>query len=133
MEKLKIREDLNDIVMPDGIKFSSTKTRYGLRNICVVKLFNGEKIEFPDTEKLYELFQSYVKCGERNFIESVKLVEELSNADLGSDEKLYICVKYTLKDGSVYRLFPSDFKINKMIDNYYNFYQRTKKVENPKK
>ncbi len=130
MENFKIREDLNSIV--SDIKFKSNKTNYGIRNVCNVILFNDKVIEFRDTDNLYELFQSYVDIGETDFIKSKELVEEYKKNAEGEIEGTYICVKYTLKDGSVYRLFATKFNSNKMIDNYYKFYKQQKKSENKK-
>ena len=130
MENFKIREDLNSIV--SDIKFKSNKTNYGIRNVCNVILFNDKVIEFRDTDNLYELFQSYVDIGETDFIKSKELVEEYKKNAEGEIEGTYICVKYTLKDGSVYRLFATKCNSNKMIDNYYKFYKQQKKSENKK-
>ena len=124
MEKLKIRENLNEIVKE--IKFKSIKTNYGVRNVCNVILFNDVVIEFRDTDGVYELFCSYKDLGETDFIKSKQLVEEPRKNDEGEIESTYICVKYTLKDGSVYRLFATKFNANKMIDNYYKLYFKNK-------
>lgn len=131
MEKIVVREDLNDIVK--AINLKKIKNKFGERNVCVVTLFNDEVVEFKDNENLYELFQSYMKCGETDFIKSKELVEELRKDEENNVIGSYICVRYTLKDDSVYRLFVSKFNSNKIIDNYYKLYINSKKVESPKK
>lgn len=131
MDKIIVREDLNIIVK--GINLKKIKNKFGERNVCVVTLFNDEVIEFKDNENLYELFQSYIKCGEADFIKSKELVEEVRKDEEENEIGTYICVKFTLKDESVYRLFVSKFNSNKIIDNYYKLYKNSKKVESPKK
>ena len=128
--KFEIRKDLNEIVKE--IRLKKIKTKYSERNVCLVTLFNDEVIEFSDKEKIYELFQSYVKCGETDFIKSKELVEEYKLDDEGSTIGTYVCVKYTLNDEGVYRLFVSNFNSLKMLDNYYKLYKKTKKVEKQK-
>lgn len=128
MEKIdiKIREDLNDMVK--DIKFVKIKTRYGDRVVCNVTLFNNEIIEFSDKDGVYALFTSYLKCGETNFIKSKELVEEYKKNDEGEIVGSYICVKYTLKDDSVYRFFVSRFTSLKILDNYYNLFKKQVKT-----
>ena len=125
-EKIVVREDLNDIVKNIGFK-TIKNSKYGDRHVCNVTLFNDEVIEFRDSDGLYDLFQSYVKCGIKDFIKSRELVEEVKTNDEGESESTYICVKYTLNDDSVYRLFVSRFNSNKIINNYYNLYKKLKK------
>lgn len=127
MENFKIREDLNDMVA--NIGFVHTKNRYGERNYCNVKLFNNVNIEFRDNDKVYELFQSYVALGDKDFIKSRALVEELKIDDMGEVTGTYICVKYELKDGTTIRLFPNSFNISKTIDNYYKQFKLQQKVD----
>ena len=129
-EKLVVRKDLNEIVK--NINFKKIKNKFGERNVCNVTLFNDEIIEFKDSENLYELFQSYIKCGETDFIKSKELVEEIKTDDEGNEVSTYICVKYTLTDDSIYRLFVTKYNSNKIIDNYYKLY-KVKKAEVPKK
>ncbi len=130
MSELKIRKDLNEMV--DYIGFKHSETKYGVRNVCNVKLFNGVIIEFADKDGIYELFQSYASL-DKDFILSRELVEEFKTNDDGENVGTYICVKYTLKDESVVRLFARNFNSNKLIDNYYQLYKQTKKAETPKK
>lgn len=124
-EELKIREDLNVIV--ESIKFKTISNKFGTRNVCIVTLFNKETIEFKDAEGVFELFMSYTKCGEKDFVKSVKLVDEISKEKEDKEPRVYTCVLYELKDGSTYRLFPSKFVSNKIIDNYYNLYKKNQK------
>jgi len=124
-EELKIREDLNNIV--SSIKFRKIENKFGGRRFCEVTLFNGATIEFKDSEGLADLFQSYVNCGDKDFIKSKKLVEEISKEKDDKESRLYICVLFELKDGSTYRLFPTRFLSNKIIDNYYDFYKKQQK------
>ena len=51
--KIKVREDLNDIVK--DIKFGLLKTRYNERKVCTLTVFNGDTIEFSDTEGIYDM------------------------------------------------------------------------------
>lgn len=125
-----IREDLDDMV--ESIGFSSSKTRYGLINNCNVKLFNGVVIPFRDNDKIFELFQSYVALGEKDFIKSKKLVEEQRVDDTGEVIGTYICVKYELTDDSVIRLFSNNFNIVKSIDNYYKLFKKEQKIKTTK-
>lgn len=127
MDKLKIREDLNKIV--SKIAFKTIRTNYGTRHLCIVTLFNDVSIEFKDSDGLFELFQSYIDVGETDFIKSKELVEEYKKNDEGEVEGTYICVKYTLKDDSVYRLFATKFNSNKMIDNYYRLFKNKEKLK----
>lgn len=123
--EIKVRKDLNDIVK--SIKFVDVKFRNIVRHKCNVTLFNDVVIEFNDTEKLFELFKSYVDMGETDFVQSKELVEECKKDNEGEIVSTYICVRYTLKDGGVYRLFTSSFNDNKRIENYYNLYKKLKK------
>lgn len=125
-EELKIREDLNSIVR--DIKFKKIENKFGTRYVCNVTLFNNEVIEFKDSDGVFDLFNSYHKCGETNFIKSKKLVDEISEAKDDKEARVYTCVLFELNDGSKYRLFPTKFVSNKIIDNYYNLYKKNKKV-----
>lgn len=125
-EELKVREDLNKIFV--GAKFKVIENKYGKRVVCNVTLFNNEVIEFKDSDGVFELFQSYLKSGQKDFIESTKLVEEITKENEDKEPRLYICLLYTLKDGSKYRLFPTKFISNKIIDNYYNLYKLQQKT-----
>lgn len=125
-KKINIREDLNDCVREIG--FKTEKTSFGKRVFCRVTFFNNEVVDFKDSDGIFDLFQSYQKIGETDFIKSKELVEEQKK----DEEGLFVCVKYTLKDGSEYRLFPIKFAHTKIIDNYYKDYKNKKKVEKPK-
>ena len=72
---LVVREDLNSIVK--NIRFKNIKNKYGSRAVCIVTLFNDVEIEFKDSDGLYDLFDSYVKCGVTDFIAKKELVEDL--------------------------------------------------------
>ena len=131
LKDTKVREDLNEIV--ESIKFFHDKTSFGFRSGVNVKLFNGKVIEFKDSDGLYDLFASYVEKGEKDFIKSVKLVEEIqTDESTGDAVRKYICVRYDLVDGSCYRLFTTKFTSNKMIDNYYDLYKAQKKTSTAK-
>jgi len=130
IKEITIREDLNEIVK--DIRFKVIENKFGTRKVVNVVLFNDEIVEFADKENIYELFQSFIKCGETDFIKSKELVEEFKLDDMEEKVGTYICVKYTLKDDSTYRLFTSKFSSNKIIDNYYKLYKNTKKIETKK-
>lgn len=124
-EEVKIREDLNSIV--DEIRFRTIKSKYGDRHVCILKIKNkGPEIEFKDSDGLFELFQSYVATGDEDFLKSKTLVEEEKKDEEGNVTGTYICIKYELKDGSVYRLFTTKFLSNKIIINYYNKFKSGK-------
>lgn len=122
--EFKIRKDLNEIVKK--IKLLPIKTNFGTRNVCNVVLFNDVTVEFKDTDNLVQLFQSYVDKGETDFIKSKELVDEYKKDEEGVIVGTYICVRYTLNDGAVYRLFARHFSSNKLIDNYYDLYKKSK-------
>lgn len=137
MEKeVKVREDLNLIVTKIGMK-PPESDRYG-RSSCVVKLVNGQILNFRDKDGFFDLLKSYELAGKKpeDFIKSKELVEELKkvndeNLDDMQDEgkNTYICVKYVLdKDGEdkIYRLFPSRRVDYDIIDNCYEFYKKQK-------
>lgn len=134
MKEIKVREDLNEIVGVIGFKHD--KNRYGTRDYALVKLFNGVAIEFKDTDGLYDLFKSYEARGIADFIKSKELVEEYKKDSVGQVEGTYICVRYTIKtdDGEkVYRLFPTKFTAEDVINNYYKQFKEEKKAQAPKK
>ena len=124
-EELVIREDLDKIVAQS--RFKEVKNKYGVRHPYIVTLFNGVDIEFEDTDGFFDLLTSYRNCGQKGYVQSKALVEELKLNDEGVAVRKYICMKYVLEDGSVYRLFPKKYVSNKVIDNYYNFYKANKK------
>ena len=61
-KEFNIREDLNEMVKEIG--FRHIETKFGARNVVNVVLFNGEIVEFKDSDGVYEVCQSYLKCGE---------------------------------------------------------------------
>ena len=72
--EVKIRKDLNDMVLK--IKFEEVGSKNYKRMACMVTLFTGKQLEFSDKEGIYDLFVSYSDLGEKDFLKSVKLVEE---------------------------------------------------------
>lgn len=135
-KKTNVRKDLNDMV--SKIEFGAVKGRYGVNYVATVTLFNGETIEFMDTNGgVYALLDSYRKCGITDFLVAKKLVEEeySSTADITSDEVdesngTYICVEFTLKDGTKQRLFPRrKYTDRKIIDNYYGLFKSQQKAQ----
>lgn len=124
--ELKIREDLKEMVK--DIRFKHIETKFGERNVCNVILFNDEVIEFRDSEGVYDVFKSYTKCGERDFIKSKALVEEYRKDDEGNVIGTYVCVLYELTDGTKYRLFVTKFTSNKILDNYYRLWKSKQKT-----
>lgn len=127
LKDTKVREDLHNIVK--DIKFLHQKTSFGYRNVCNVTFFNDKVVEFKDSDGIYELFASYVEKGEKDFIKSCKLVEEIQTEEsTGNAVRKYICVRYDLADGGIYRLFATKFVSNKIIDNYYDLYKSQTKT-----
>lgn len=129
MEKkdIFVRENLNDMVKEISIKRIHSK--FGDRDVCFVKLFNDEVVEFKDKDGLNDLLHSYDKCGISNAVVSKKLVEELKLDEEGQATGTFVCVAYELVDGAVYRMFVSRFSSLKIIDNYYNLFMRINDVE----
>lgn len=139
-EKSLVRKDLNDIV--SKIEFGAVKGRYGLNYVAKVTLFNGETVEFADKDGgVYALFDSYVKCGVKDYLVSKKLVEEeyQSSSDITGDEVdeangTYLCVEFSLKDGTKQRLFPKRKYVDrKIIDNYYWLFKEEQKKQKTNK
>ncbi len=129
-EKIVVREDLNEMVKNIGFK-TIKNTKFGDRHVCIVTLFNGEEIEFKDSDGLYEICNSFIKCGleVKDYIKSKVLVEELKKDENDEVVGKYVCVKYTLKtdDGyRDYRLFVAKFSSLIIIDNYYKLYKKQK-------
>ncbi len=130
--KVKVRADLGKMVK--SIKLRSETNKYGERAVCIVTLFNNETIQFNDTDGVYDLLKSYKLSGEQGYIKSMELVECVKNGEVDlldfvaeDDTSTYICVLFTLSDGSSYRLFPAKkFVARKMIDNYYKQWKNTK-------
>ena len=129
MEKkdIIIRENLNDIVKSICVKRIHSK--YGDRDVCHVKLYNDEIVEFKDKDGLYDLLHSYDKCGVNNAVKSKKLVDDFKRDDEGQIVGKFVCVVYEFIDGSVYRMFVSHFSSLKVIDNYYNLFMKNNKVK----
>lgn len=128
-----VRENLNDMVTSIGFKVS--KKRWGTSLSCDVKLFNNEVISIsgPETKNLFDLLNSYFKCGKTDIVVSKKLVEEVKSTDVDSvdgsaenENKTYICVLYELKNGKKYRLFLSRWEDNDILNNYYELFMKTK-------
>lgn len=120
MEKIEIRENLNDMVKKIELKRITSK--FGDRDVCNVTLFNDEVIEFKDKDGLYDLLASYKKCGIDDAVISKRLVEEIKTNDEGEAQGKFVCVAYELNDGSVYRMFVSKFASLKIIDNYWGLF-----------
>ena len=118
--KVEVSLDLKEIVKL--ARFEEVKSKYGVRHPYIVTFFNDEKVEFSDPDGFYDLLLSYQKCGIKDYIKSKQLVEEVKTTEDG--ETRYICMKYVLSDGSVYRLFTRKFSSNKIIYNYYAFYKK---------
>ena len=131
MSNLEIRSGLNEMVKSMG--FRTVKTRYGVKYPYIVTLFNGTEIEFRDDANIRKMFQSYADMGETDFIKSKALVDEIKQDEEGQVEKRYTCVKYELKDGRIVRMFPVQLNDNVIIDNYFYLFEKTKKVDIPKK
>lgn len=135
VENVKIREDLNKII--SKVRFEEVGSKNYKRMACIATIDpnlskSGKTIEFreKDNAGLFDLLVSYYEMGEKDPVESVKLVEDFkknlkSQSFLSDDEEddsseLYISLLYTLKDGSKFRLFPARGRIDKgIINNYY--------------
>lgn len=133
---VKIRKDLNEMV--SSIQLKKLKTRYNERNVCLVTLFDKQEVEFKDADGLYDLFQSYKKCGKfEGLILSKTLVEEEKTASVADDivdeaTGTYFCVLYKLSTGREFRLFLNRPYIDKLIiENSYEVYKTKKKEEQP--
>jgi len=123
----KIREDLERIVK--DIKFGLLKTKYGERKLCTVTVFNGDTIDFVDTEGLYDMIATYKKLG-LPCVASKKLVEEMpKNPSDETKDGTYVCVLVTLVDGKEFRLFPSRRADKVRIDAYYTAYKQANSVK----
>ncbi len=118
-EKIVVRTDLMSIVKSIGFK-TIKNSKYGDRHVVDVVLTNDVAIEFADKNDLWSVLKMYEKCGETDVIKSKELVEELKTSEDGSVTGKYMCVKYTLKDGSENRLFASKFNGEKQINIFYD-------------
>lgn len=128
MEEIKIRKDLNEIV--ERIGFATIKSSYGTRHPLRVVLkdgsVTGKVLDIRDKDGVYDAIQSYQLLGEKDFVKRKELVEELSIDEEGNASGSYICVKYELADGNIFRFFferPQQI----IIENLYKLYKRTLK------
>lgn len=124
VENIVVVKDLTSMVKL--AKYEEVKFKYGVRHPYYVTLFNDKKIEFIDSDGFYDLLISYAALGEKNFVKSKSLVEEVKVTEDGTQGKSYICVKYELADGSIFRLFPRNFLSRQVILNYFNLFEKTK-------
>ena len=141
VETTKIRTDLNDMVT--NIELKKISTRYNSRNVAIVTLYNGETLEFKDSEGLHDLFMAFRKTGHKDFIKTKELIEaestgsddiaDVESEQLNANTKTYICVLYTLANDEKYRLFPSGRFVRKMIDLYYDKFKEQQKQEKQNK
>lgn len=129
VEKIEIRKDLNEIVKKIG--FGTVKSNYGTRHPLRVILEDGTSqgkiLEFRDSDGVYDAVQSYQSLGVTDFIKSKELVEETSFDEDGTVTGKYICVKYELVDGNIFRFFPSRTQ-NIIIENLYKLYKKNLKT-----
>lgn len=122
---MTVREDLNLIVK--SARFEEIKSKYGARHPYIVTLFNGTRIEFNDPDNFYELLLSMKNSGQKDYVKNKALVEELKTNDEGEPERVYVCMKYELADGSTIRLFPKSMLTRRTLINYYNLYKSQNK------
>ena len=129
MEEIKVRKDLNEIVK--SIVFGTVKTSFGVRHPLKLRLYDGTEtgkvIELRDKDGVYDALQSYVTIGEKDFIKSKELVEEVSLDEEGNVVSKYICVKYELVDGTIFRFFPERTQTI-IIENMYKLYKKNSKT-----
>lgn len=125
---LEVRKDLNEMVK--GLNFGIVKSSYGTRYPLRLKLDDGtpsgKVLEFRDSDDVHGALQSYVTLGEKDFIKSKALVEELSIDEEGNVSGKYICIKYELTDGNIFRFFPSRSQLI-IIENLYKFWKNNHK------
>lgn len=128
-EKIEIRKDLNEIVKKIGFGTvkSNYSTRHPLRVILEDGTSQGKILEFRDSDGVYDAVQSYQSLGVTDFIKSKELVEETSVDEDGTVTGKYICVKYELVDGNIFRFFPSRTQ-NIIIENLYKLYKKNHKA-----
>lgn len=131
LQEINVRADLNDIVTL--AKFEEVKSKYGVSHPFYVTFFNKEKMQFQDTEGIFDLLNSFKVSGLTGFIKSRKLVEEAKLNENGEVERTYFCYKFEIetedKEILTYRLFPRYFSSNQVIKNYYNAYKKQKEAE----
>lgn len=125
MEDLKVRKDINEIVKK--IELSIVKTKKFTRPVCVVTLFNDTTIEFADKDGLGELVKVYIANGIKDFLISKKLVEDFAYEGEGESKtpvNTYVAVRYELKNGQTFNMFPSKRAGGAIIDVYYDVYKQ---------
>ena len=129
MEKIEVRKDLNEIVK--NVCFAEVKSSYGTRHPLRIRLEDGtaqgKTLEFRDKDGVYDAIQSYVTLGEKDFIKSKQLVEEIKVDEEGNETGKYVCIKYELADGNVFRFFPERPQLI-VIDNLYKLYKKNQKT-----
>lgn len=129
MDKIEVRKDLNEIVKSIG--FAEVKTSYGTRHPLRIRLKDGtnqgKAFELRDKDGVYDAIQSYVTLGEKDFIKSKQLVEEIKVDDEGSETGTYVCIKYELTDGNIFRFFFERPQLI-VIDNLYKLYKKNQKT-----
>lgn len=123
---LNVREDLNDIVKT--ARYEEIKSKYGTRHPYFVTLFNNVKIEFSDPDNFYDLLISAKDAGLKDYVISKRLVEELKTNEDNEPERVYVCMKYELSDGSTVRLFPKSAFARRTLINYYNLFKAQQKA-----
>ena len=87
----------------------------------------GKAFELRDKDGVYDAIQSYVTLGEKDFIKSKQLVEEIKVDDEGNETGTYVCIKYELTDGNVFRFFFERPQLI-VIDNLYKLYKKNQKT-----
>lgn len=117
-KELKIREDVNE--MAKEIKFKVTKTKYGDKVTCNIRLFNDEIIECPDSDGVFPVLKSFAQAGIKDYMKTPRLVEEVSKDGTGT----YFCALYELTDGTIFRLFPSNRNAKLILNNYYSLFKK---------
>ena len=129
MEKIEVRNDLNEIVK--SINFVEVKSSYGTRHPLRIRLDDGtaqgKSLEIRDKDGVYDAIQSYVTLGEKDFIKSKQLIEETKVDEEGNESSKYVCIKYELNDGNVFRFFPERPQLI-VIDNLYKLYKKNHKT-----
>lgn len=121
---LTVREDINCIVKT--ARFEEIKSKYGTRHPYFVTLFNGVKVEFNDPDNFYDLLLSMKDSGQKDYVKSKLLIEEPKLNDEGELERVYVCMRYELADGSTIRLFPKSVLARRTLINYYNLFKSKK-------
>lgn len=127
-EKIVLREDLNEIVKKIG--FAEIRSSYGTRHPLRVIIENGtptgKTLEIRDKDGVYDAIESYRILGEKDYIKSKELVEEISTDAEGNETKPYVCIKYELNDGNIFRFFLERSQ-QIIVDNMYKLYKKNQK------